>query len=308
MLDITRLQIFISAAESLNFSEAAKRMNITQPTVSHHIKALERKMEIILFERSGNSLSLTEAGRFLLPWARQLVRNAINFQELVASVNEEVIGHLRIACSTTAGKYILPQLAARFCQRFPKIQISILACTKESIIPQLLENEANLAVISSEKVDVGLEAQEFFTDHIELIVPPDHPWAARIFIEPSELLEEPVIFRELTSGTSRVLLEELAKHDIALDDLNIFLELGNAEAIVYTVAAGYGVGFVSSLAASFPLELGKIITVPVENIKLERKIFMLRKQIRTVHQAQEVFWSFIHDPMNSDLILLPETR
>lgn len=308
MIEITKLQIFIIAAETCNFNEAAKQLHLSQPTISHHIKTLERDLGVTLFHRAGPKITLTETGRLLLPNARKLIRQSIELEELMGSTRENVAGHLRIACSTTAGKYILPQLAARFCQRFPSIHVSILACTTENVVSQLLENEANLAVISSEKFDIGIEAQEFFTDHIELIVPSDHPWASRPFIELPELLEEPIIIREITAGTRRVLLEELAKHDFALDDLNILLELGNAEAIVYTVAAGYGVAFVSTLATSYPLKLGCVTTVPVENLELRRKIYMIRKQIRTNQQTQEVFWGFIHDPMNSDLIRLPETR
>jgi DNA-binding transcriptional LysR family regulator len=241
----------------------------------------------------------------LLPRARKLVRQSIELQELISSNSETIAGHLRIACSTTAGKYILPQLAARFCNRFPNIHVSILACTPENIATKLLEENANLAVVSSEHIGTGLEVQEFFTDTIDLVVPAVHPWTSKPYIEPQDLLEEKLIIREVTSGTRRVMVDEFAKHDIALDDLNIFLELGNAEAIVYTVGAGYGVSFVSRLAISFPLAHGYVATVPINGWHLKRTIYMVRKEIRSVNRVQEVFWGFIHDPENADLLSLP---
>jgi DNA-binding transcriptional LysR family regulator len=94
----------------------------------------------------------------------------------------------------------------------------------------------------------------------------------RSHIEPEDLLEEPMIIREPASGTRRVMLTELAKHDITLDDLNVFLELGNAEAIVRTVSAGFGVSFVSTLTTACPIERGHVVEVPVAGLQLECRI------------------------------------
>ena len=303
MIDLLRLRAFIYAAESLSFSEAAKELHLTQPTVSHHIKTLERNLGVELFSRSGHTLKLTEAGRLLLPFAHKLIHQANEVQEMMGSLQQEIVGHLRLACSTTAGKFILPQLSARFSQRFPGIKVSILACTPQHVVPQLLEGEANLAVVSSyDLCGDGMECQEFFTDFISLIVPATHPWASRQSIDPADLLEERLIIREPTSGTRRVLLTELAGHDIGLDDLDVFLEIGNAEAIVRTVEAGFGVSFVSTLAAEWALKLGRVATVPVAGFSLERKVYMVRRLLVNPYRPQEVFWNFVHDPANADLI------
>jgi DNA-binding transcriptional LysR family regulator len=306
MIDIIKIETFLRAAETLNFSETAKQLHMSQPTVSHQIKTLEQELEVTLFERSGAGLRLTEAGRILLPWARRLTHDMNNLQEMMSSLEEEVVGNLHIACSTTAGKYVLPQLGARFRQRYPGIQISIPACASDQVALDLLKGNAHLGVLSREVDDPNLETQEFFHDRVTLIVPASHRWALRASIEPSELLEEPVIMRESTSGTRRVVLEELAKHDISLEDLNIFMELGNAEAIVRTVAAGYGVGFVSTLAATYPLERGNVIDIPVEGLILERTIYMVRNSLGEPSRSRDAFWSFVHAPENADLLHLPE--
>lgn len=308
MVNLERLRIFIHAADHLSFSGAAKRLHLTQPTVSHHIRALETSLHVELFERAGNSLKLTEAGRLLLPWAQKLVRQAIEVQNMMASFDDGIAGQLRIACSTTSGKYILPQLAARFRQRYANICVSILACRPQHVVPRLLEAEANLAVVSSYELCSGdMECQQFFRDAITLIVPRGHPWALRQHIEPDDLLEERIIMREPTSGTRRVLQTELAGHDITEDDLDIFLELGNAEAIVRTVQDGFGVSFVSNLAADWALQLGHVVAVPVVGMQLQRAIYMVRRKLDTPHRPQEVFWDFVHSPMNEDLLRLPRT-
>jgi DNA-binding transcriptional LysR family regulator len=197
-------------------------------------------------------------------------------------------------------------MAARFCQRYPAIKVRILACGPEHAALNLLEGEAHIGVVSTEINNASLESQKFFKDTISLIVPAGHRWVSRSSIEPAEILEEPLILREETSGTRRVVLTELAKHDISLDDLKVFMELGNAEAIVRTVAAGYGIAFVSQLAAAYPLERGNVVDVPVGSLNLQRTIYMVRKRISAPHRPRDVFWGFIHDPTNADLISLAE--
>jgi DNA-binding transcriptional LysR family regulator len=306
MVDINKIETFLRAAETLNFSETAKQLHISQPTVSHHIKILEQDLGVIIFTRTNTGLLLTEAGRLLLPWARRLMHDTNDMQAMMAALKDDIVGELRITCSTTAGKYVLPQMAARFCQRFPGVKVRILACTPEDVTLNLLEGEAHIGVISREILDAGLESQKFFRDTITLIVPAGHRWAFRKVIEPGELLEEPLILREQTSGTRRVVISELAKYDISLDDLNIFMELGNAEAIVRTVAAGYWIAFVSNLASACPLERGNVVDLQVEGMNLIRTIYMARKAQSSPHRPRDAFWSFIHAPENADLIRLPE--
>jgi DNA-binding transcriptional LysR family regulator len=304
MTDLLKIEAFLRAAENLSFTDTAKQMHLGQSTISHHIKALETEFGVELFERSGAGIHLTEAGRLLLPWARRLIRDSIEIKEMMASLQDKIVGHLRIACSTTTGKYILPQLAARFHNRYPWVKVSIMSCTPEYIVPRLLEEEANLGVLSRETYAEGLESQEFFTDDIVLIIPTNHPWAARHSIDPSELIGSPFILREQTSGTRQVMLIELGKHDIHLDDLNIFLEVGNAEAIVETVSAGFGVSFVSRLAAASALREKRVLAIPVRDLELKRKVYMVRRTFETPIRAQEVFWGFVHDPTNADLLRL----
>jgi DNA-binding transcriptional LysR family regulator len=306
MIDIEKLETFLVSAETLNFSETAKRLHLSQPTVSQQIKILEKSMGVVLFIRSNTGLELTEAGRLLVPWAHRLIHDTNNLQSMMASIQSDVVGELRISCSTTAGKYVLPLLAARFCRLYPGVKVRILSCTPEEVAIKLLEGDMHIGVLSHEASDSDLESQEFFHDTIALIVPPSHRWANRRMVEPGELLEEPIIMREETSGTRQVVLSELSKFDIGIDDLNIFMELGNAEAIVRTVAAGYGIAFVSKLATACPLERGSVIELDVQSLNLNRAIYMVRNPNSPPHRPRDAFWGFIHAPENTDLLHLPE--
>jgi DNA-binding transcriptional LysR family regulator len=306
MIDLAKLQTFLHVAQSMSFSEAAAQLHLSQPTISHHIKMLERDLGVELFDRSGGGLRLTEAGSLLLPRARRLVREVFEIQQMMESLSNRIVGQLRIACSTTTGKYVLPQFAARFHDQHPGVNISILRCTSPLVVPQLLREEADLGVVSYDACGDGMECQEFFNDHIILIVPAHHPWASRQSIDPSELLETSMIIREPTSGTYRAMLAELGKHSITLDDMNICLEVGNSEAIVKAVEADFGVSFVSRLAAEWALEKGTVAEVPVAGFDLRRKVYLIRAEVHEPHRAVDAFWGFVHDPANADLLRIAE--
>lgn len=305
-MDTEKIETFLCAADNLSFSDAAKSLHLSQPSVSHQIKTLEQELGVELFKRSSTGLELTEGGRVLLPWARRLIHDSVNLKEIMTSLEEEIVGELRISCSTTAGKYVLPQIVARFCNRHPGIKARILTCRPERATLDLMEGEAHIGVVSTEINDMNFESQNFFKDHVTLIVSANHRWAKVKSIEPQDLIDEPIILREQESGTRRAVLEELAKHDISLDDLHVLMELGNAEAIVSTVAAGYGVSFVSYLSAADLIKQGAVVRVQIDDLDLERPIYMIRKRVSAPHRPRDTFWSFVHAPENADLLSLPE--
>jgi DNA-binding transcriptional LysR family regulator len=306
MIDLVKLQVFVCSAENLSFSQAAQQLHLSQPTVSHHIKMLEQELETSLFDRSGSEIKITEAGRILLPRARKLLSDSIELKQMLGAMDARVVGQLRIACSTTSGKYLLPQFAARFHQRHQLVRIVIQRCTLSHVVPRLLNEDANLGVVSYDACTEELDCQEFFTDHIILIAPRDHPLTGQEPVDPSDLIGIPMIIREHASGTRQVVLAELGRHDIGLEDLDIFMEVGNAEAIVRTVEEGFGISFVSRIAAEGAIERGKIAQVPVRDFSLHRKIYMIRKKLHSANRALESFWAFVHDPSNSDLLSLAE--
>jgi len=300
-MDIRKIEIFLCAAENFSLSEAAKQLHLSQPALSHQIKLLEEELEVKLFIRSNTGLKLTDAGQLLIPWARRIIHDTNDMKNMMSSLQNVLIGDLRIGCSSSSGKYILPVIVARFCRHSPGVQARILACRPKSAISWLLEGEAHLGIVSSEVSDGSLESQEFFRDTISLIVPSRHPWAARHSIEAAEILREPLILREDTSGTRKVMLEELAKFDIGLEDLKTYIEVGSAEAVVEVVAGGFGISFVSDLVSKCMRELGRVVKVKVDGVDMKRINYMVRKREAAPHRPSDVFWGFIHALENTDL-------
>ena len=129
-----------------------------------------------------------------------------------------------------------------------------------------------------------------------LIAHADHTWADYRKIYPDDLLDEPMIVREENAGTLEVLKKGLLEHDISFDMIKVAMGLGNAEAIEIAVEEGIGVAFISRLAASRGLELGRIVEVEVEGMSLFRNIYLAHNQRFPATRAQSEFWNFVLNP------------
>lgn len=296
MLDVYELNVFLTAAETENFSEAARQLNLTQPAVSMQIRALERKLDVQLFHRSGRSLTLSERGKALLPLARDVVNRAIRIEEEIESLKGEVVGHLKIGCSTATGKYILPHLAARFRRRHPAVQMSIINHSRDIVLSEMCDGTVQLAVVSSTPVCKDITYRQFFTDYLVLIVPADHAWAKREMISPEELQGTDFILRDQESGTRDEMESALREFGLGIEDLNVVMELGNSEAISMAVEEGIGVAFVSRAVARRGIELGRIKEVKVAGISLRREIYIVYSNRHPATRAQSEFWNFVTQP------------
>ena len=187
MLDVHQLNVFLAAAETLNFTRAAQQLHMTQPSVSQHIQGLERHFDLPLFIRNGRYLELTDAGLALLPLAREAVTLSIQIDETMESLKGNIYGHLVVGCSTTPGKYILPHLLARFHNLYPLVTVTCRVSPQTHALRDLEEGQVHFALFSVNHDNIAdIEAISFLCDPIVLIVPLDHPWATRGEIEPAQ--------------------------------------------------------------------------------------------------------------------------
>lgn len=292
MLNLNELVVFLEAADTGNFSQAARRLTISQPAVSQAMENLSRHVGIDLFARQGRSVVLTEAGQALVPMARELLAAARRLDENMASLQGQVFGEMSVGCSTASGKYLLPGLIARFRQQYPQVRINVDVLSRQVVINRLLTGEIPIGVSSKQVEHNDLEYQDFFTDEVILIVSAGHRWAGYGHIFPDDLLDEPLIVREETAGTWEVTLQGLHDHDVSPELLQISMRLGNAEAIVMAVEESIGVAFVSRLAAARSLVLGRVREVQVEGMLLQRSIWMVRNRNRAATRSQRMFWEF----------------
>jgi DNA-binding transcriptional LysR family regulator len=293
MLDSHQLNVFITAAEALNFTQAAQRLNMSQPSVSQHIQALENYFDAKLFIRAGRSLQLTDAGMALIPMARDMVKQSVHIEETMASLKGDVFGHLIVGCSTTPGKYVLPHLLANFHHLHPKVKVTCQVAPQSQTIEKLCDGRVHFALASfARKVCVEAEFRKFMQDPVVLIAPRDHPWAQNGEIGAQELLNANFILREESSGTYQAVRDALVEKGIFIESLKTLLTLGNSEAITLAVQEGLGVGFVSSKVAT---EIGRdrVAIIKISGISICRDIFIGRHTRLPATKAQISFWDFV---------------
>lgn len=293
MLDAHQLNVFLIAAETLNFTRAAQRLHMSQPSVSQHIQTLERHFNTELFTRAGRNMQLTDSGMELVPLARDLVNQSTLIEESMASLEGAVYGHLIVGCSTTPGKYILPGLLANFHRRFPRVKITCQVSPQTHAVERLIDGQVHFALTSFFQDSYkDAEFRKFMTDPVILIAPADHPWSITGEITPDELFDADFIMREPESGTYDAMLDALTQIDVDINQLKTLLTLGNSEAIALSVQEGLGVAFVSQIVVTI-LNPGQVIPIKVHGLDINREIQIGRHTRRKSTTAQDAFWEFI---------------
>lgn len=302
MFNLNELVVFLTAAEYGNYSEAGRQLHVSQPAVSQTIDNLQKHLGTKLFVRHGRSVRLTEAGHVLLPMAKELLASAKRLDEIMVSLQGEVIGEMNVGCSTASGTYMLPRLIARFRRLYSKVRINVFVSSRESLLRKLLAGDIAIGVSSKQVERRDIEYQEFNRDDVILVVPANHRWTQYRRIYPDDLLDEPIILREEMAVTREVLMENLREHNILPEALNVAMVLDNPEAIEIAVEEGIGVAFISRLAAERGLEMGRVVEVHVDGMLLSRSIFLARNRRFPMTCAQNEFWTFT---ISSNKVLLP---
>ncbi len=302
MIEIHELRVFLAAAEEENFSAAARKLHLSQPAISFQIQNLEQRLNVQLFQRNGKRITLTEAGHNLLPLAREMINLSTRIEETMCAGQGIVKGHVIIGCSTSPGKYVLPHLIGAFRQKYPDTHFSVQVLTRQQVEEQLLTKQLHIGVLGLPARSKDLECFPFFTDDLVLIVPAQHPWAARGCIHPKELYQAEWVVREGSAATRQTVVTLLNSAGIRVDDLRVTMELGSVEAIEAAVEAGHGVSFVSRVAVQHGLALKKIKVVRVKGLHLQRQIYLARNKLRPCTCAQLKFREFVESSEGQQLI------
>jgi DNA-binding transcriptional LysR family regulator len=301
MLNAHQLNVFLIAADTLNFTQAAQRLQMSQPSVSQHIQALEQHFGLDLFIRSGRSLLLTDAGRALVPLARELVFLSNHIEDSMTSIKGMVYGHLLVGCSTTVGRYVLPQLLAAFHRRFPEVRATCQVTSQETSLQLLCEGKVHLALTTNFELCADAEYRKMGEDNIHLIAPLDHPWNVSGKIQPGDLYEQEFILPEDASETHNAVREALAAAGISIYQLKCLMTLGSPEAIALSVQEGLGVGFVSEVVVKRLVRTG-VVPVCIEGLPIRKDVYLGRNPNRPPTAAQAAFWDFVFTEGTDTLI------
>lgn len=273
-----RDEVFIAVAENLNFSKAAEELFISQPAVTKHIKELESKLNIALFERKGNKVYLSKAGKLVYKSLKQIKQQYRELEYDLGRLHNSFNGSLRIGASSTISQYLIPSAIAAFHSRYPDIKFDLLNGNSFDMEQKLLNNEIDLALVENTSSNSNIRYTDFLDDEIVLVTGSQSVYAKRKTISMIDLQKIPMVLREKGSGTLQVILKTLAKQNIHLEKLNILIHLGSTEAIKNFLCDFDGVALVSEKSIEKEVELKRIVKLRVKEVSIQRKFRLAWRQ------------------------------
>lgn len=265
-----RLHVFHSAANHLSFTKAAEELYITQPAVTKNIKELESALRIDLFNRSKSGMSLTKAGELLKEYTDRLVSQERELEFRLSELRDSISGELRVGASTTIGQYILPQILGDFSNLNTEVSISLINHNSQEIIDKVLSKEIDLGIVEGSSRFKELKYIPFMEDEIVAITYSGQPISkcSRFSIE--DLIDKPLVLREVGSGSLEVIAARLHEYRISLKDLNVKMHLGSTESIKTFLRSNNCLGFVSVHAVQREIEQGEFKVIRIEGLEIKR--------------------------------------
>jgi aminoethylphosphonate catabolism LysR family transcriptional regulator len=234
------LRAFHGVAIHGSFTQAARMLHVTQPTLSGQVKALEERYGVKLFERRGHGIELTEFGQAALAITRQLFRHEAEVEQLFLSARELITGTLRVGADSP---YFITPLLAQFHRRYPGIHLSIITGNSRELMKSLETHRCEIAVLPNVPTDdQRLHAIALAPDKLVVFTSMSHAWAERRSIRIEELADERIVLRESGSTTRSIFEAAMKEANVPLDDT---IEISGREGVREAVAAGLGIGVVS---------------------------------------------------------------
>lgn len=281
-MDINNLKAFIEVADKKSFSRSAETLHLTQPAVSKRIAALETELSTRLFDRIGRTVHLTEAGRVLLPSARQISAELARIEDVICNLGKNVSGKLSMGTSHQIGLHRLPLLLKTFRSAYPEVEIDIRFGNSREAIQSVESGQLELALCATRgKPSVKLKEIDVWNEDLVIFVAADHPLAQETLVDPSLLLKCPAVLPEQPSVTRHTVESYLTSMDLRP---TVTVDAGDLETMKMMVAIGLGWG---CMPADMIDDSIRVLDIP--DMRLERRIALVTHNDRTLSRAAQAF-------------------
>ncbi|HCX99585.1 MAG TPA: LysR family transcriptional regulator [Bacteroidales bacterium] len=287
-----RDKVFLEVAENLNFSKAARELFISQPAVTKHIKELESNLNCTLFERKGNKVYLTNAGKTAYAHLKKIAQQYEELEFELGRMNDTFKGTLRIGASSTISQYLIPKVIAAFHKRYPDIELFLLNGNSFEMEQKLLGNEIEVALVENDSSQLSIKYTDFLDDEIVIVTGSNSAYSKLKSISAADFQQIPIVLREKGSGTLEVIQKQLIKNNIKFGNLNILIHLGSTEAIKNFLSNFDGIALVSEKSIEKELLLKQITKISIKGMQFNRKF---RIALRQGHEAlsSKLFTEFL---------------
>ncbi|WP_339524824.1 LysR family transcriptional regulator [Pseudomonas sp. EA_35y_Pfl2_R111] len=285
-MDLATLNAFIAIAELGSFSEAAERLYLTQPAVSKRIASLEQQLSVRLFDRLGREVSLTEAGRALLPRAYQILNVLDDTRRALTNLNGEISGRLTLATSHHIGLHRLPPLLRAFTRAHPQVALDIQFLDSEVAYEEVLHGRAELAVITlAPETREPVHAVAVWDDPLDFVAAPEHPLARSQVISLADVAHHPAVFPGGNTFTHHIVRRLFEAQGLTP---NIAMSTNYLETIKMMVS----IGLAWSVLPRTMLD-DQVARLPLPGIQLTRQLGYISHTERTLSNAARAFMNLL---------------
>lgn len=265
-MNLKQLEAFVQVAEGGSFSKAAKELYLTQPTVSAHISSLEKELNVRLFVRNTKEVNLSDNGRELYKYARQMVDLERQIEERFGSSQEKRKQCITIAASTIPAQYLLPEVLIKFSEKYPDEQLKIVETDSSKVVTQIVDHLADVGFTGTVLERKHCKYMPFYKDELVIITPNTEKYQKIQQEKRKDVLwirGEHIIMREEGSGTRKEAEKQLRAAGVELSDLDIVASIENQETIKKSVRQGMGISVLSRLATADEAADGHVLVFPV---------------------------------------------
>lgn len=281
-MDTASLTAFLEVARSESFSQAAESLFLTQPAVSKRISTLEETLGVALFDRLGRKVSLTEAGRALLPRARQLLLDLEDMKRAVGNLAGPVTGTLKLGTSHHIGLHRLPPTLRRFSSEFPGVRLDLRFIDSEAAYDAVLSGDLELGIVTlPPQQDTRLVAEAVWDDPLAFVAGPEHPLARQSTVALTDLSAHAAILPSSTTFTRQIAARLFDAEDL---ELQVSMTTNYLETIKMMVSIGLGWSVLPASMADAELH---ILNIP--GISLTRTLGVVYHPRRTLSRAAAAF-------------------
>jgi LysR family hydrogen peroxide-inducible transcriptional activator len=250
-MTLTELKYIVAVAREKHFGRAAEACFVSQPTLSVAIKKLEDELEVKLFERSANEVSVTPLGEEIVRQAQSVLEQAAAIKEIAKRGKDPLAGPLRLGVIYTIGPYLLPDLVRQAIRMTPQMPLMLQENFTVKLLEMLRTGEIDCAIMAEPFPDTGLAIAPLYDEPFLAAVPSNHPLAAHKAIQAEELKKETMLLLGTGHCFRDHVLEvcpEFARFSSDAEGIRKSFEGSSLETIKHMVAAGMGVTLVPRLS------------------------------------------------------------
>ena len=280
------LKTFVTLCEVGNFTKTSEILHISQPSVSLHIKNLEREFQTELFVRSPKLVQITPTGEILYKRVKQIIAIYEQAKEDILEHHNSVQGELIIGASFTIGEYILPSLLSKLQKDFPALELQIIIGNTHEIVESVRSLQVDIGLIEGQTNDTEVSVHPFMEDELFIIASNEHPLASKGPLGIADLQNQAWVSREQGSGTREYLNHVIRSTGLTVKSL---ITISSNQGIKESVIQGMGLSLLSRSVIEREVKNGDLSVIPIKDKSFTRTLSYVFSPIMKHKRSVENF-------------------